>query len=178
MAKDTVLAIVQQILSDGDGDIVNGIADTVESQQVADLLKDVFDQIVEQYDMRLHNTLQQLTATSSSTPTIMERPEGFHDIQWVKYDKKLAVADDQSYQTFGFQAAKDLGESLRLEAGTEYSLYKFNELLLDEDEDVRVWFVRARYDWKRYGRLNVGFSYQRDDRDTYRVLDMKYTWRF
>lgn len=92
MAKDTVLYIVQRILSDADGDIVNGIADTVESQQVADLVKDVFDQLVEQYDLSLHNTLQQLSATGSSTPTIMTRPEGFHDIQWVEYDARLTAA--------------------------------------------------------------------------------------
>jgi hypothetical protein len=98
MAKDTVLSIVQQILSDADGDTINAISDTTESIQCADLVKDVFDQIVEGYDLTLHNTLQQLTATSSSTPTIMERPEGFHNIQYVKYDKKATAAGDQNYQ--------------------------------------------------------------------------------
>jgi hypothetical protein len=98
MAKDTVLSIVQQILSDADGDEVNSISDTNESVQCADLLKDVFDQIVEGYDLTLHNTLQRLTATSASTPTVMERPEGFHNIQYVKYDKKLTAGGDQNFQ--------------------------------------------------------------------------------
>jgi hypothetical protein len=62
------------------------------------MLKDVFDQIVEGYDLTLHNTLQRLTATSASTPTVMERPEGFHNIQYVKYDKKLTAGGDQNFQ--------------------------------------------------------------------------------
>ena len=98
MAKDTVLAIVQQILSDADGDNVNSISDTTESMQCGDLVKDVFDQIVEGYDLTLHNTLQRLSPTGSSTPTIMERPEGFHNIQYVKYDKKVTAAGDQNFQ--------------------------------------------------------------------------------
>ena len=92
MAKDTVLAIVQGILSDADGDLVNSISDTVESVQCADLVAEVFEQIVEGYDLALHNTLQRLTATSSSTPTIMQIPEGFHNIQWVKYDARTTAA--------------------------------------------------------------------------------------
>lgn len=103
MAKDTVLSIVQDILSDADGDVVNSISDTSESLQCADLLKDVFTQIVEGYDLSLHDTLIKLTATSASTPTIMVRPEGFHEIEWVKYDSKLKVGDDQRYQTVRYE---------------------------------------------------------------------------
>ncbi len=97
MSKDTVLFIVQKILSDADGDVVNSVSDTVESVQCGDIVKDVFDQIVDQYDLHLHETTQRLTATSSSTPTIMQRPEGFYNIQWVKYDKKLTAGGDQRY---------------------------------------------------------------------------------
>lgn len=97
MAKDTLLSIVQKILSDADGDLVNGITDTVESVQCADIVKDVFDQLVDQYDFHLHETTVRLTATGSSTPTIMSRPEGFHSIQWVKYDSKTTASGDQRY---------------------------------------------------------------------------------
>ncbi|KKL69856.1 hypothetical protein LCGC14_2110740 [marine sediment metagenome] len=102
MAKTTVLEIVQQILSDADGDNVNSISDTVESLQCADMLKDVFSQIVTGYDLHLHDTLQKLTATSSSTPTVMERPEGFYDIQWIKYDIKTTSGGDQKYQNIPY----------------------------------------------------------------------------
>ena len=104
MAKDTVLAIVQSILGDADGDLVNSISDTVESLQCSEIVKDSFDQIVEGYDLALHNSLQKLTATSSTTPTVMERPEGFYNIQWVKYDSKNAAADDQLYRPINYVA--------------------------------------------------------------------------
>ena len=81
MAKDTLLSIVQKILSDADGDLVNSIADTTEAQQCADVVADVFDQIVEQYDIHLHEQTIRLSPTGSSTPTIMTRPEGFHNIR-------------------------------------------------------------------------------------------------
>ena len=107
MAKSTVLEIVQGVLSDADGDLVNGIADTVESTQCADIVKDVFDQIVEGYDLSIHNTLSKLDATSASTPTIMTRPEGFHDIQWVKYDRKVAALDPQRFQDITYRTPTD-----------------------------------------------------------------------
>ena len=110
MSKDTVLAIVQQILSDADGDVVNSISDTVESLQCADVLKDVFDQIVVGYDLHLHETLVKLTATSSTTPTVMSRPEGFYDIQWIKYDVKTTSSGDQAYQEATYMAPKDFIE--------------------------------------------------------------------
>jgi hypothetical protein len=106
MAKDTVLDIVQNILSDSDGDDVNSISDTVESLQCANLVKDVFDQIVDGYDLHLHETLLRLTATSASTPTIMERPEGFHNIQWIQYDKKTTAGGDQKYDEVLYMAPK------------------------------------------------------------------------
>lgn len=98
MAKDTLLEIVQQILSDADGDQVNSIADTMESQQCANLVIDVHNQIVDQYDMRLHKTLKQLNSTGVGTPTIMTRPEGFYDIEWIRYDKRLTAGADQEYR--------------------------------------------------------------------------------
>ena len=107
MAKDTVLSIVQNILSDADGDDVNSISDTVESLQCADVVKDVFDQIVDGYDLHLHETTIRLTATSSSTPTVMERPEGFHAVQWVKYDSKVSAGGDQKYEDIDYVDPKE-----------------------------------------------------------------------
>lgn len=107
MSKSTLLSIVQGILSDSDGDEVNSIADTIESQQCADLVADVFDQIVEQYDLHLHEQTIRLSPTSSSTPTVMTRPEGFHDIQWVKYDKKVSASDPQAYQDVRYFTPKE-----------------------------------------------------------------------
>ena len=45
--------------------------------------------------------------TSSSTPTVLERPEGFYDIQWVKYDIKTTSGGDQKYQDIPYVTPKE-----------------------------------------------------------------------
>ena len=107
MAKPTLLDFVQDILSDADGDDVNSITDTVESDQCARLIRDVFDQVIDQQDSHLHKTIIQLTATSSSTPNVMTRPEGFYNIEWVRYDTKSSASADQSYTTIPYKTPEE-----------------------------------------------------------------------
>jgi len=98
MAKTTLLAIVQDILSDADSDDVNSINDTVEADQAARVVRDCFDQIVDLHDLEHIKTIKQLTATSSTTPNVLQRPEGFHTVEWVKYDAKTSATDPQNFQ--------------------------------------------------------------------------------
>lgn len=98
MAKKTLLEMVQNILSDADSDDVNSIDDTVEADQCARIIRDVFDQIVDLHDFEHIKTLKQLTATSSTTPNVMTRPEGFHTIEFVKYDKRTSASDPQKFE--------------------------------------------------------------------------------
>ena len=98
MAKETLLDFVQQILSDSDGDDVNSISDTVESDQAARVVRDCWDQIVDLHDFEHTKTLKQMDATSSSTPNVMTRPEGFHTIEWMRYDKRTTAGNPQNYE--------------------------------------------------------------------------------
>lgn len=98
MAKPTLIDLVQDILADADGDEVNSISDTLESDQCARVVRDSFRNLVDLHDFRLHNQLRQLTATSGTTPTEMTRPEGVYDITSIWYDKRVAAGDDPLYQ--------------------------------------------------------------------------------
>ena len=98
MAKKTLLAIVQDILSDADGDEVNSITDTIESEQCARVVQDVYEQICDLHDVEYLKTVKALVATSGTTPNVMERPEGFHSIEFVKYDKRVAAGDPQNFE--------------------------------------------------------------------------------
>ena len=98
MAKPTLLEFVQDILSDADGDDVNAITDTVESDQCARVVRDCFDQIVDLHDFEHTKTLKQLAATSASTPNVMTRPEGFHTLEWIRYDKRILAGDQQNFE--------------------------------------------------------------------------------
>ncbi len=93
MAKTTLLDLVQGILSDADGDEVNAIADTIESDQCARVIRDEFRIIADENDLKMQVSLTQLTATGTSTPTQMTRPEGFHSIEWIKYDRRVSGSD-------------------------------------------------------------------------------------
>ena len=54
MAKETLIDIVQDILSDADSDDVSSISDTVEADQCARVVRDVFNQIVADHDFNIH----------------------------------------------------------------------------------------------------------------------------
>ena len=97
MAKMTLIDAVQQILSDADSDNVSSINDTVESEQCARVVQDAFYRIVDLHDIEYVKTLARLNATSSSTPNVMTRPEGFVSIEWVQYDTRNAATDPQSF---------------------------------------------------------------------------------
>lgn len=98
MAKQQLIDIVQDILSDADGDTVNSITDTVESEQCARVVRDAYYQITDLHDFQHLNTLKELDATGTTTPNVMTRPEGFHSIEFVKYDKRAAAGDNSSYE--------------------------------------------------------------------------------
>ena len=107
MAKETLLDLVQDILSDSDGDDVNSISDTVESDQCARVVRDSFNQIVDLHDFDFIKTLILLAATDSTTPNVMTRPEGFHTIEFVKYDKRASATDVQTYQDVTYRTVND-----------------------------------------------------------------------
>lgn len=99
--KYTLLEMVQMILSSLDGDEVNSINDTVESSQIAAILKNSYYDIISSLDLPEHKTLFELTATGSSTPIVMTKPTDVTDIEWVKYDNY--TTDDPHHQFLDVQ---------------------------------------------------------------------------
>jgi hypothetical protein len=89
MAKLTLLDMTQSILSAMDSDSVNDIDDTVESIQVADLIREAFYELMSERDWPF---LQQITTLNSladpNNPTKMEIPENLNKVLWIKYNKK------------------------------------------------------------------------------------------
>lgn len=84
------------ILSSLDGDEVNSISDTVESSQIATILKNSYYDIISSLDLPEHKTLFELTATGISTPVVMTKPTDITDIEWLKYD--YYTANDPQHQ--------------------------------------------------------------------------------
>ncbi len=151
MAKTTLIEIVQGILSEADGDEVNSVSDTVESDQCARIVISEFETIVDDFDIKMHETLKQLQATSSATPTQMTRPEGFHSVEWVKYDRRVSGTDPKfekvTYRDpVSFLALTDsrtLGDS-------DVESYALGDsghnLLIKNDQAPQFWTILEGYD--------------------------------
>lgn len=86
MAQQTLLTMVQTVLSSLGSDEVNSISDTVESSQVAQILQQKYYDIIARGGLTKHQQLFQLNPSIDATkPTLMYVPQGVQRIEWVKY---------------------------------------------------------------------------------------------
>lgn len=92
----TYLEIVTDILSDMDSDEVSSIFDTVESNQVAQIVETTYYNIIDGKDWPHLYKPFQLTESSTTTPTHMAIANTVMDIQYVKYNvRKVADTRDR-----------------------------------------------------------------------------------
>lgn len=103
MSAYTVLDYVQTIASSLDSDEINSINDSVESLQIAKIVKTVYDDLQARADLPEHYTLFELTASGdASKPTQMIKPERVSSIEWVEYDKVQSGSTDPVFQRIDF----------------------------------------------------------------------------
>lgn len=94
MAKQSLLEIVQEILSDMTSDPVNSINDTVEAMQVATIVKRTFLNLTTDRIWPSRKRLLKLTPSADSDrPTHMRIEDDVVEVEWVKYDVRR-VGDD------------------------------------------------------------------------------------
>lgn len=85
--KYTLLELVQTVLSSTDGEEVNSIDDTVESSQVVEIIKTVYNDLVTRGDIASTKVLFTLTASGDSAkPVLMTKPSSIANIDYVKYN--------------------------------------------------------------------------------------------
>jgi len=107
MAKLTLLDLTQRILNDMSGDEVNDISDTIESNQVDQVIRDTYDEII---GYRVWPHLYQLialTPTGSADPTHMDTAEGWVFIDKVSYNKILVGGTKNVYTELDYMAPSD-----------------------------------------------------------------------
>lgn len=89
--KYTLLELTKAVLSSMDSDEINSISDSVESQQVVEIIKTVYDDIISRGGLQSNKTLFNLTASGDTTkPTLMTKPEALDRIEWIKYNGVLS----------------------------------------------------------------------------------------
>jgi len=108
MPKSTLLDIVQEILSSMDSDTVNSYSDTIESEQVAFIVRRAYFDLINQLKIPEHRTVLELTALSDTDqPTHMKLPDGVSQIVSVRYNK---IADGETrlnYADISYLAPED-----------------------------------------------------------------------
>ena len=153
MADTTLLDLVQGILSDVDGDEVNDISHTIESEQVARILRDEYETICDEFDLKVHQTYDKLNATSPTTPCLMTRPDGFHSIESVRYDHRLTAGGDPKYKTLTF---RDPEHFMEVQNGLTASDTNVEQMTLPDsgyviniynDRDPQYWTILENYDY-------------------------------
>ncbi len=97
MAKRTLLAITQSILSATDGDEVNSIGDTMESLQIVDIIRAVYEEIREVHDLPSSAVLFTLEEANTSTyPTQLKLPERVSVMNTLKYAEVTYPEDEDT----------------------------------------------------------------------------------
>lgn len=108
MAKMTLLEMVQDILSDMDSDEVNSISDTVESLQVAQIIKSTYYNIIDGRDYPFLHELFQLDGNGTvARPTHMKLPDTIIDLDWIKYNKKKSTETRNRYEKVQYKTPEN-----------------------------------------------------------------------
>ena len=102
----TLLDLVQAVLSSIDADAVNSISDTVESMQVAQIVKACYDDIVNTAGLPEHYELYQLYA-STACPVLMTKPSNVDEIEWIKYNVRTTTDTDDNWQPIEYLRPED-----------------------------------------------------------------------
>lgn len=85
----TLLEMTQDILSAMDSDEVNSIDDTVESQQVARIIKNCYNDLISNIEFPDDYSLIQLDPSlDGDKPCVMYIPKTVENIEWVRYNKQ------------------------------------------------------------------------------------------
>ncbi len=111
MAKMTLLEMTQDILSDMDSDEVNSINDSVESLQVAQIIKTTYYNIIDGRDYDFLYELFQLDSSgTTSRPTHMKLPENIIDLKYVKYNTRKSTDTKDKYLKIKYLNPEDFME--------------------------------------------------------------------
>lgn len=73
-----------------------------------------------------------------------------------------AMGDDRTLAATG-EVAQRFGDSIQVAAGTSYALYRFDEVLVIEREDVRTYYLRAEWKLGPHLMLRASYAAERDD---------------
>ena len=104
----TLLSITQEILSEMDSDAVNSISDTVESEQVANIVITTYRDMMSNRNWPHQRGAALMTARSDSEfPTHMTLDDNVKELISVRYDKSLTGETRKKYKEIKYKTPDD-----------------------------------------------------------------------
>jgi hypothetical protein len=95
---NTLLDLVQDILSTLDSDAVSSISDTVEADQVADIVKKTYRDIIDEYQLPGQRVITNLESVSDTDrPNLLKLPDDTQALIHWQYDTRLTPTDPLHY---------------------------------------------------------------------------------
>ena len=165
--KYTLLEIVQQILSSMDSDEVSSINDTVESYQVALLVKSVFYDIATDLNLPEHNGLFELDASGDNAkPTLMTLPTTVTRLDEIKYDQK---ATGDTYSDYVDVDYMPWPEFFRMQAALREEVANVGEMNVSHNgETFPILYRDDRHPkyWTTFDDYQIIFDSYLSDEDT------------
>ena len=108
MAKMTLLTLTQAILNDMDGDQVNSINDTFESEQVAVIVRDTYKAMIDNRNWPHLKRLIQLTSSGDvNFPTYLTVPTDVKQLLTINYDKRRTGETRRRYEKISWLEPDD-----------------------------------------------------------------------
>lgn len=107
MPKLSVIEMTQDILNDMESDEVSSINDTLEAQQVAQILKTTYYEMLGQRDWDHINRTFTIESGSASNPTHMLVPTNVLRVKWIKYNKRDTAISKDLFLDIPYKSPED-----------------------------------------------------------------------
>lgn len=169
MSKQTLLELTQGLLASMDSDEVNSIADTVESYDIALLLRDVYYDIAVELDLPAHETLFELTASGDvDQPVLMYVPENVSKIYWIKYDNKLSTETNSHFEQINFVPFEEFLNSQTSLYNDSTNVSQMTFCVNEDEEDFEIMYHTDRFParYTHIGQDTLLFDAINTDEDT------------
>lgn len=137
--KLSLLEIVQDIMNDMDGDEVNSINDTIESQQVAQIVKTCyFEMMANRNWPHMHSTFTLESNADADYPTSLNIPENIKEVKWIKYNKRTTDDTKDKYEKIEYLQPEDFVDVCdgRDSSATNMQIVRINGYKINVRNDV------------------------------------------
>ncbi len=140
MPKLTLLDLTQRILNDMNGDEVNSISDTLESQQVASIIRDTFQEIIGDRKWPHLNRLLKPTPQGSTYPTHVNMADAWVYLDNIYYNVRKQTATKDIFDEMTYMEPDEFLEHLNARNSSNSN----TDTILDPESTVKLLITNDR----------------------------------